>query len=199
MVDAQVAVETPVAAPQEANARTLILALVAAVAVGALLFFFGQAETTSVTPPKTEPAAKDLFGAEAHCAKAQGESAEHRAQAAFSAAFAKKQRAPFEPADGVESVALLDEAGICFEEAGTSARAAEAKQQAKEWQMEIWRAFQGHQLRLGLARESGELDAALTEVRALRAIWGNKGGEFGEWVRHSEAEIEQKLEDAAKK
>ncbi|GEM_PF-1060252 len=197
MVDAQGAAETPGAEPQNANARTLILALVAAVAVGGLFFSFGQDEATRVKPPKTQLAAKDLFGAEARCAKAQGETAGHRAQAAFNAAYAKKQRAPFEPADGVESVALLEEAGGCFEEAGSAGRAVEAKQQAKEWQAEIWRAFQGHQLRLELARENGELDAALTEVRALRALWGKKGGEFGEWIRLSEAETEQKLQNAA--
>lgn len=198
MDHAPIAVETPGAEPQNAGARTLILALVAAVAVGGLLFSISQDEAASVKPPKTQLAAKDLFGAEARCAKAQGESPEHRALAAFGAAYAKKQRAPFEPADGVESVALLEEAGVCFEEAGRSGRAAEAKQQAKEWQTEIWRAFQGHQLRLGLARENGQLEAALTEVRALRALWGKKGGEFGEWVRLSEAETEQKLQNAAK-
>ncbi|MDX2051714.1 MAG: hypothetical protein SFV15_04930 [Polyangiaceae bacterium] len=186
-------------APEGSKSRTLILALVAAGAVGALLFSFANDGVGHIESPSTRPTEQDLFGTVTGCHAKPGEAPAERARTSEQAAFAKKERAPFEPSDGIEAVGLLSEAAACLENAGVAARSQALRMQAVEWRTEIWRSFQAHLLRSELARENGQPEEELSELRALKALWGKNGGAFGERLRVLEVDTEAKLSKSSKK
>lgn len=199
MVDTQAAIELQASAGANSNGRTLLLALLTAMAVGGVFLFLEPAGAPIGKPPEARSMEKELLGSDTGCHQKLGETPQHRAVAALSAARSKKQREPFAPADGVQAVALMAEAAACFASAGDSEQGRLLSAQADAWHAAIWSAFQGHQLRWELALENEQLDDGLAELKSLKALWGTKGGAFAEWLRVSEVEAERKLAKARKR
>lgn len=123
-------------------------------------------------------------------AQAEGESCVHQDRAVAEAqavsyldqAVARRERSPFSPQDGIESVVLYAQAAACFSRAQNPADARFASGEAEHMRQASSRQFHVHQVRLERALAMKEYDAAQAEARILQAFVGSGGKEYSGWL-----------------
>ena len=116
-------------------------------------------------------------------------SAEHRAREAEAAAQAKMQRYRFEAGDGMQALRLLGEAARCYAAGGQKREAARAQKRFEAWKERLQRDYDGSLLRLRLALQNEDGEEVLREVRGLKALLGQRDGDYLDWL----GELERKL------
>lgn len=122
--------------------------------------------------------------------QAEGEPCEHQDRAVAEAqavsyldqAVARRERSPFSPRDGVESVGLYMRAAACFSQAQSPADAQFARAEAEHMRQASSRQFHIHQVRLERALATKEYDGAQAEARILQAFVGPGGKEYSGWL-----------------
>jgi hypothetical protein len=114
-------------------------------------------------------------------------------------ANARRERSPFSPQDGVESVSLYVRAAACFSQARDTVDAELAHGDAEHMRQTTSRQFHVHQVRLERALATKEYDSAQAEARMLQAFVGAGGGEYGGWLSDLQRRIKVKFESKQKK
>jgi hypothetical protein len=112
-------------------------------------------------------------------------------------ASGRRERSPFSPQDGVESVELYVKAASCFSHAQYNDEAGFAQGEAEHMRQTISRQFHVHQVRLERALAMNEYDSAQAEARILQAFVGPGGGEYTSWLSDLQRTI--KLKASSKK
>jgi hypothetical protein len=108
--------------------------------------------------------------------------AEAQAVSYLEQASGRRERSPFSPQDGVESVDLYVKAASCFSQAQYIDDARFAHGEAEHMRQTISRQFHVHQVRLERALAMNEYDSAQAEARILQAFVGPGGGEYTSWL-----------------
>lgn len=108
--------------------------------------------------------------------------AEAQAVSYLDQAVARRERSPFSPQDGIESVVLYARAAACFSQAQNPAEAQFARGEAEHMRQASSRQFHVHQVRLERALATKEYDAAQAEARILQAFIGSGGKEYSGWL-----------------
>jgi hypothetical protein len=109
----------------------------------------------------------------------------YAAQDAERAAMSKRERAVFDPHDGVQAGQLFQQAEACYTAAGDAAGAARAKAQGEPWRQKLLADASATRVRLEVALEQGSNAQALREVRSLlRLFEGEKDTSIDELKRH---------------
>ncbi len=140
-------------------------------------------------------------------AQAEGESCVHQDRAVAEAqavsyldqAIARRERSPFSPQDGVESVVLYARAATCFSQAQNPADAQFARSEAEHMRQASSRQFHVHQVRLERALATKEYDAAQAEARILQAFVGSGGKEYSGWLSDLQRRMKTILSSKKKK
>jgi hypothetical protein len=125
--------------------------------------------------------------------------AEAQAVSYVEQAEARRERSPFSPQDGVESVVLYGRAAACFSRAENSADAQFAHGEAEHMRQTTSRQFHVHQVRLERALATKEYDSAQAEARILQAFVGPREGEYGGWLSDLQRRIKVKFSGKKKK
>ena len=112
-------------------------------------------------------------------------------------ASARRERSPFSPQDGVESVSLYTRAAACFSRAEDGDGAQFAHAQAEHMRQTTSQQFHVHQVRLERALATKEFDSAQAEARILQTFIGARGGEYDGWL--SDLQRRLKLQQSSKK
>ena len=178
------------------RARGLVLVLGVAAAVGALFFGLGQfgsrSRSAEVEPP-------ELGANQPSCAEPDARSAEERARASESAGLAKRERYPFDPAEGPEALTLLREAAACFRSAGRIQDAARAEDAAREWGGRLQDEYAALRARLTLALDRKRSAEALGAAKELELLLGRIGDHpYRDWLAARRKELEKKPASARK-
>jgi hypothetical protein len=119
--------------------------------------------------------------------------AEAQAVSYLEQASARRERSPFSPQDGVESVSLYVKAAGCFSQAQNTADAQFAHHEAERMRQSTSRQFHVHQVRLERALATEQYDSAQAEARMLEAFVGPRGGEYGSWLSDLQRRIKVKF------
>ncbi len=177
------------AAEGEARRRAALAALPVAAAfffIGATFLPAGGDDGAVFSPAGQQPPA--LWQEDIACTRPSA--AEYRAREAEAAALAKMQRFRFEPGDGMQALRQLREAARCYAVGGKKREAARAEKRFEAWKERLQRDYDGSLLRLRLALQKKDREEVLREVRALKALLGQRPGEYLAWL----GELERKLE-----
>lgn len=140
----------------------LVMALLAAIA----FVVFGSAGGTSASADVAS-AAVVLFDEAGPCRAADPR---HRADAAFEAAMAKRERYAFAPQDGIDAVHLFRESAACYARAGDARAAEEAEREAAATSGRVEDELRSRRIRLDRALGAGDVPAALGEAHALAEL-----------------------------
>lgn len=133
--------------------------------------------------PAAPTSAPELWGTPVQTCPASG-SVQARAMAAQKAIAAdgKRERHPFNAADGVDAVVLYEAAAACLRTAGQADRAADVDANAAQLRAEVSDDYRVRQLRLVRAVTTGDSEVAVPEVVALRTLLVGKGGPYVDWI-----------------
>lgn len=169
----------------------LWLALVAAVGFAG----FGAVGRLATADPSTrEVAAPALATTRPLCANPDPKAAAHRAEEAERFARAKEQRFVFDTTDGVDAMALLGEACVCFEAAGRADDRARAAAELDRWTGRMNEQYTELRLRLRVAVDHHEYPAALRAVRELQTmVSGSADGPYAQWLVELRRDLENKV------
>lgn len=108
--------------------------------------------------------------------------AEAQAVSYLEQAAARRERSPFAPRDGVESVSLYGRAAACFSRAQNEDEARSARAEAEHMRQASSRQFHVHQVRLERALATKSYDSAQAEAGMLQAFVGAGGREYSGWL-----------------
>jgi hypothetical protein len=133
------------------------------------------------------------------CVQREPAVAEAQAVAYLEQAMARRERSPYAPEDGVESVSLYARAAACFTQAQNSGEAEYARGEAERMRQTSSRQFHVHQVRLERALATKEYDAAEAEARILRAFVGSAGPEYSGWLSDLQRRMKVLLSSKKKK
>jgi len=125
--------------------------------------------------------------------------AEAQAASYLEQAAARRERSPFAPRDGVESVSLYERAAACFSRARDDDDAAFARGEAEHMRQASSRQFHVHQVRLERALATKNYDGAQAEARILQAFVGAGGREYGGWLSDLQRRMKVLLSSKKKK
>jgi hypothetical protein len=125
--------------------------------------------------------------------------AEAQAVSYLEQADARRERSPFSPQDGVESVSLYGRAAACFSQAQNRADAQLASREAEHMRQATARQFHIHQVRLERALATKEYDSAQAEASILQAFVGPGAGEYNGWLSDLQRRIKVKFSSKKKK
>jgi hypothetical protein len=164
--------------------RTNPLVLLAAAIGFPLGFYLLLATQGDADDLGTPPAAPLLWQAAkpAECVHQDPGVARAQALSDLANANAKRERSPFSPENGVESVALYEKAAACFSRAGMLADAQGTSLAAERLREATVQQFHVHQVRLERALATREYEAASTEARIIQGFIGSNGGEYRSWL-----------------
>lgn len=104
-------------------------------------------------------------------------------------AFAKMQRYPFKPQDGVEAVRLISEARDCYQIAGEVVHVTRVEKALDIWKRRIERDYRNYRLRLRLALGGKRFNDASRSIRMLRDLLADRNDPYTHWLDS----IERKL------
>jgi hypothetical protein len=128
--------------------------------------------------------------------------AEAQAVSYLEQASARRERSPFSPQDGVESVSLYARAATCFSQAQNTIDADFAHGEAEHMRQTTSRQFHVHQVRLERALATKEYDSAQAEARMLQAFVGpavgKDRGEYNGWLADLQRRIKVKFSEKKK-
>ncbi len=169
--------------------RALVLGLGGVAVVAASLFGLralrSQAQSAYVDPPA-------LVASQASCPETDAQAAESHARDAESAGLAKRERYPFDPADGPEAVSLLREAAVCFGTAGRSQDAARADAAASEWEERLNSDYTALHTRLRVALDREQSSEALGAAKELELLLSRSAeSPYREWLVARRQELEK--------
>jgi hypothetical protein len=125
--------------------------------------------------------------------------AEAQAVSYLGQASGRRERSPFAPQDGVESVSLYIKAAACFSQAKNTVDAQFARGEAEHMKQTTSRQFHVHQVRLERALATNEYDFAQAEARMLQAFVGPGGGEYNGWLSDLQRRIKLEFSSEEKK
>jgi len=172
------------------RARAFVLGLAALAALAALSFGFGTLrgaerdvaiEPQSLTENVPACTESDALGAEARAREAEG------------GGLAKRERYPFDPADGPEALMLLREAALCYGRAGRTQDAARVNIAAREWEENLEGDYAALRTRLELALDRKHSSEALGAVKQLELLLGRSGEHpYREWLASRRRELDKK-------
>ena len=111
-------------------------------------------------------------------------------------AFAKMQRYPFKPQDGVEAVRLISEARDCYQIAGEVVHVTRVEKALDTWKRRIERDYHNHRLRLRFALGSERHDDARRSIRILRDLLIHRSDPYTHWLNRVEQKIKRPLTNA---
>jgi hypothetical protein len=155
-----------------------------------------QPSTLGAAPPA--PALWSHAGADS-CIHQDRAVAAAQAESYLEQASARRERSPFSPQDGVESVSLYVRAAGCFSQAQNTADARFAHGEAEHMRQTTSRQFHVHQVRLERALATKEYDSAQAEARMLQAFVGPGGGDYGSWLSDLQRRIKVQFSGKKKK
>ncbi len=184
----------------DASSADRVRALV--IGVGALAVvvasFFGlsalrsQSQSAYADPP-------ELGESRPACPDTDAQAAETRARDAESLGLAKRERYPFDPADGPEALTLLREAAVCFGSAGRTQDATRAAASATEWEERLGSDYTSLHTRLRVALDRKQSGEALGAAKELdRLLSRSAEHPYRVWLAARLRELEKKR-DADKK
>jgi hypothetical protein len=148
----------------------LIVAAVVAVALAAVVMLAPEDD-----PSSSQVAAlklPDVFG-NVKCGAEPGKVA-YVAQETERAALSKRERAVFDPHDGVQAGQLFREAELCYAAAGDAAGQARAKAAGDVWREKILADATATRVRLEVALEAKDYVTANSEVRSLLRLYAGE-------------------------
>ncbi|MCB9709119.1 MAG: hypothetical protein H6714_10060 [Myxococcales bacterium] len=169
----------------------LWLLLLLAVPLIVWLFQDSPGEEMKAAPPVAIDA---IFTADVTCG--QGGPARFRAERQMTAAGAKEERYPFDPADGVQAVVLYRQASKCYEAIGEAKFSEYARVQAQRLERRIRVDLQIHQTRLERSLKEKAYPQALGEARFLRRLLANDTSRYGAWLDLVERRLNVLVKDA---
>jgi hypothetical protein len=137
--------------------------------------------------------------ADESCLHQDREVAEVQAASYLEQATGRRERSPFWPRDGVESVVLYGKAAACFSQAHNTVEAQFAHDEAERMRQTTARQFHVHQVRLERALATKEYDSAQAEARLLQAFVGPEGGEYASWLSDVQRRIQVRASSKKKK
>jgi hypothetical protein len=105
--------------------------------------------------------------------------AAHRGRQAAHAALAKQERYPFDRSDGTEAVRLFQESRACFIQAGLSEDAGRVAEELQRWTSRIDEEYAALRLQLRVALDQRRHQDALSAVKGLQSLLGERGGAYG--------------------
>jgi hypothetical protein len=162
-----------------------------------LVFTVRPAESTLGAAPPPPPLWSQAD--DAPCVHQDRTVAEAQAVSYLDQASARRERSPFSPQDGVESVSLYARAAACFSQAQNGADAQFARGEADHMRQASARQFHVHQVRLERALATKEYDAAHAEARILQAFVGSGGKEYSGWLSDLQRRMKVLLSKKKKK
>jgi len=138
------------------------------------------------------PAAPALFDTRAPlaCPEQAPETARLVASEIAAQADARRERAPFLPAEGLAAVPLYRTAASCAERAGDASGATALLGRAKGLQSDLERDYRLHQVRVYLARRAADSELLAREARVLAGYLHDRGGAYSAWLDQVQREIE---------
>ena len=145
-----------------------------------LVFTLRPRESTLGTAPPV-PALWSQADGEA-CVQREPAVAEAQAVSYLERAMARRERSPYAPQDGVESVSLYVRAATCFTQARSPDEAQLARVEAEHMRQTSSRQFHMHEVRLERALATKDYDSAEAEARILQAFVGSAGPEYSGWL-----------------
>jgi hypothetical protein len=160
------------------------------------LFRSKKAESAIAKPPKYP----ELWNAAAiGCPQKAREPARRLATDLEGLAESKRERAPFVPQAGVNSVTLYREAAACMTVAGDRSSAARLTQEGEALSREMIDAFHVSRLRLERAIQSQDWETARWEAQREKSFVGSQPNDYVNWLHDVENRSTIKLAKAAKK
>ena len=171
--------------------RPRLLAPFAALLVAATA---AAASTSLLRSPARRSAAEpgpELPREEVRCA-ATGSGRAARGRHAAAAATAAIERYPFDPRDGLLALQRLLEAERCFELAQDPAARELARARAAAWRVRLMSDCRDHFLRYRIARSTGRLGLALSDVEFLLALCAPEGAPLATSLRRARIEITER-------
>ena len=174
-----------------------LLFLAAALAIVSLVLGLRDGDGGLPRPGAAPPA---LFsGDPAECPE-KGAAADHLGREARDEAFARAQRYPFDPREGVRAVEELSVARACFAAAGDRAEQASMAREHQRLRARVDEDYQVHCLRLEKAAQAGRYVEALVESRLLLAYLDHLEGVYPDWLTQMErllhVEVDKQLRSA---
>ena len=160
-----------------------LLFLAATLAIGSLLLGLRDGGGGLPRPGAAPPA---LFSDEAPACPEKGAAAVHLGRDARDEGFARAQRYPFDPREGVRAVHGLAVARACFAAAGSDAERASVAHEHQRLRARIDEDYRVHCLRLEQAAEAGRYLEALVEARLLLAYLDHLEGAYQDWLTQME-------------
>lgn len=168
----------------------LFVGLLAAAALGAALIgsdsLSGRQQTEIEAPPLVE--------GRPICPERDAGPARAFASQALSRALAKRQRAPFDRADGVQALELFGQAKACFEAVESPADAAAAEKAGAELQGQLDEEYAALRLRLRLSLDQKRWEDAAAAVQALERLLTPQGPTpYRAWLSDLRHDLERRI------
>jgi hypothetical protein len=143
------------------------------------------------------PEAPALIGPnEAKCPEVSPEQRPVLAAEKLRVALAKRERSPFAPQEGFESIALFEVSGACFRAAGQAQAATEADDDARVLRVKLDEDYRLRRVRLEHAYRTHQTGAVKRELAVLIPMTSHRRGAYTEWLaaldRAATAELEQR-------
>ena len=177
--------------PRRRANPVLLLSATLALAFTVVIVLQEDDLTGGLHEPDVAPA---LFDGVSACDAARA-SAAYRGMELERKAFAKNERAPWNPQDGVEAALRLSQASACFALAGDAPRAAETSAQLTRWQRKLVAEYQRTRLQLEFtlrkARDATAKEGRVTSaiageiavhVRTLKGLLAHRDGPYLQWL-----------------
>lgn len=156
-----------------------LLLLAGALAVGSVLLGLRGGGGGLPRPGAAPPA---LFSEVAPGCREEGAAADRLGREARDEAFARQQRYPFDPREGVRAVQELAVAGACFAAAGDRAEQVSVVRAHQRLRARIEEDYRVHCLRLEQSIQTGRYLEALVEARLLIAYLDHLEGTYPDWL-----------------
>lgn len=145
-----------------------------------------QAELSQVSAPA-------LFsGSDSACSESAEGPARAFAEQELARAESARERAPFDPEQGVDAVTAYARSAACFRMARETQRADQVASAAESLKRRLNQEFRIHQVRLEWAQATSHYQEARTEVRLLLSFVGRRGGEYKDFLSSLDRQIELK-------
>ena len=175
---AEAAGERLASKPDSGSIVLRAVGVVAALCLGAMLFF--RATRRVETVPTRVP---ELWNdARVTCPMSTPGQARAFAVDKRIIADGKRERHPFYASDGVDAVGMYRLSAACFEKAGDAASASELEAAARQLRADVNDDFRVRRLRLERALQTHQNDVAVRELRMLRTLTLGKQGPYIDWI-----------------
>jgi hypothetical protein len=171
--------------------RVAFLGGALALALGTLLLLPQGAASSHAR----EPAVPELLEPAPESCSTQGTASADRAFEAERLARAKQQRYPFDASEGARVLALLQEASVCFREAGRVRDSQRTDAELASFQARLASDFAALRVRLSGLRAGNRPEPALAVTRELLLLTsGQLEHPYARWLSELERELERKVQ-----